>query len=95
MAAFGVAGYNGSSTGTPTFGLTCRTLVTEGSVRLIGLIVAAMAAAVLSGLLWGAGAEEIHEEMLADDEEWERDGPPAQLALRLRIIESYARELRA
>ena len=98
VAAFGVAGYNGLADWNAYVWTNLQNLeVTEGTVQpgLIGLIVAAMAAAVLSGLLWGAGAEEIHEEMLADDEEWERDGPPAQLALRLRIIESYARELRA
>jgi hypothetical protein len=72
LAAFGVAAYNGIADWDAYVWTNLQNLeVTEGTVQpgLIGLIVVAMATAVLSGLLWGAGAEEVHEEMLAEEEE--------------------------
>lgn len=77
VAALGLAAYNGLAEWNAYVWTNLQNLeVTEGTVQpgLIGLIVLAMAAAVLSGLLWGAGAEEVHEEMLAEeeeDEEWD------------------------
>jgi hypothetical protein len=98
VAALGLAAYNGLAEWNAYVWTNLQNLeVTEGTVQpgLIALVVVAMAAAVLAGLLWGAGAEEMHDERLAEEEEWDQTGPPSQLALRLRKIESYARELGA
>jgi hypothetical protein len=93
LATFGVATYNGIADWNAYVWTNLQNLeVTEGTAQpgLIALIVVAMAAAVLSGLLWGAGAEEAHDEMLAEEEEeWDQTGRPLQLALRHQTIESW------
>jgi hypothetical protein len=44
--------------------------ITKGEVQpaLYALVAASAVSAVASGLLWGAGAEEVHEEMLEEEE---------------------------
>lgn len=74
LAAFGLAGYNGLADWNAYVWTNLQNLeATEGTVQpgLIALMAAAIVGAVLSGLLWGAGAEDVHDEILAEDEEWE------------------------
>jgi hypothetical protein len=73
LGVLGVAGYDGIGKWNAYVWTNLQALeVAQGTVQLglILLIVAAAVAAVLSGLLWGAGAEEVHEEML-EEEEWD------------------------
>jgi hypothetical protein len=79
LGALGVAGFNGIASWQAYVWTDLQALeITDGTVQVwLSLLVAAAAAsAVLSGLLWGAGAEEVHEEILAEEEEeWdEEDG---------------------
>ena len=76
MGALAVAGFNGIASWQAYVWTNLQALeITDGAVQawLWLLVAAAAVAAVLAGLLWGAGAEEVHEEMLAEEEEeeWE------------------------
>ena len=77
VVALGLAAYNGLAEWNAYVWTNLQNLeVTEGTVQpgLFGLVLVAIAAAVLSGLLWGAGAEEVHDEMLAEEEEEQEGG---------------------
>lgn len=86
LTTFVVAGYNGLGEWNAYVWTSLQNLeVTEGVIQpgLYILIAASIGAAVVSGLLWGAGAEEAHEEMMEDDEDEDEYDAPAGLALRL------------
>jgi hypothetical protein len=72
LGTFVVAGYDGLGEWNAYVWTPLQNLeVTSGEVQpgLWALIGVSMFGAVASGLLWGAGAEEVHEEMLAGEEE--------------------------
>jgi hypothetical protein len=76
LGALGVGAYNGVASWQAYVWTHLQALeVTDGTVQawLWLLLAAAAIGAVLSGLLWGAGAEEVHEEIVADEEEWESE----------------------
>jgi hypothetical protein len=85
LATFVVAGYNALGEWNAYVWTRLQNLeVTEGVIQpaLYILVAASIAAAVASGLLWGAGAEEAHEQ-IQEDEEDDSDDVPTGLALRL------------
>jgi MFS family permease len=76
LGALGVAGYNAIGKWQAYVWTDLQALeVTKGAVQVWLWLLVAVAAigAVLAGLLWGAGAEEVHDELLAEEEEeeWE------------------------
>lgn len=72
LAAFAVAGYNGLGEWNAYVWTPLQQLeVTKGTIQpaLWALMAASIVAAIVSGLLWGAGAEEVHEEMLEEEDD--------------------------
>jgi hypothetical protein len=80
LGTFVVAGYNGLGEWNAYVWTPLQNLeVTKGTTQpaLWALIGVSMISAVASGLLWGAGAEEVHEEMVAEEE----DTPPERYSV--------------